>query len=80
MMSTLLIQIKLLYGQTWAEQHAQYTVQDQPGRKQLYHCYQEKILTLKKGSLGTFYYIVETLVTKLHFCIFSTERQDHHGY
>ena len=44
------------------------------------HCYQVKILTLKKGSLGIFYYIVDTLVTKLHFCIFSTEGQDRHGY
>ena len=61
------------YGQTWAEQHSQYTVKDQPGRKQMYQCYQVKILTLKKGSLGIFYYIVDTLVTKLHFCIFSTE-------
>ena len=42
-------------------------------RFEIYHCYQVKIWTVKKGSLCISWYIVDTLVTKLHFCIFSTE-------
>ena len=37
------------------------------------HCYQVNFFTVKKGSLCIFWYIMDTLVTKLHFSIFSTE-------
>ena len=54
MLSTLLIQIILLYGQTWAEQHAQYTVQDQLGRKRVYHYIKEAKLLLPLYIYCTF--------------------------
>ena len=38
-----------------------------------FHCYQVEIWTVKKGSLCIFWYIVDTLLTQLHFCISSTE-------
>ena len=54
MLSTLLIQIKLLYGQGRATCTVHCTVQDQPGRKRVYHYIKEAKILLPLYIYCTF--------------------------